>query len=51
MANRQHKDTTVRLPSDFKATLDALLRTSPPPAGDPSTRKVVKKAAKKRKPR
>jgi hypothetical protein len=38
MARRQ-ADTTVRLPADFAATIKALLRTPPPPAGDPSTRK------------
>jgi hypothetical protein len=36
----------VKLPSDFKATLKALLNTPPPPPGDPSTRKVVKKKRK-----
>ena len=47
---RLNTDTTVKLPADFKATLTALLQTPPPPAGDPSTRKAVKKKATKKKP-
>jgi GNAT superfamily N-acetyltransferase len=49
MSKRQHADTSVRLPADFEATIKALLKTPPPPAGDPSTRKQKpkKKPAKK----
>jgi hypothetical protein len=39
----------IKLPPDFKANLDALLRTPPPPAGDPSTRKQKPKKAKKKR--
>src|SRR5665213_2678090 len=50
--SRQSKqDTSVRLPPDFEATIKALLNTTPPRAGDPSTRKQTpkKKPAKKGK--
>ena len=46
MKKRTNTDPTVKLPPDFKATLSARLRTHPPPPGDPSTRKVVKKKRK-----
>lgn len=36
----------VRLPADFRAVVGALLKTPPPPAGDPSTRKQEPKKAK-----
>jgi hypothetical protein len=40
----------LKLPKDFEATIKALLKTPPPPAGDPSTRKQKpKKQAKKAK--
>ena len=39
----------IRLSPDFKKNLDALLRTPPPPAGDPSTRKQKAKKAKKKR--
>jgi len=48
--HRKYDDTTVRLPSDFEATLGALIRTPPPPAGDPSTRKQKPKSARKKQP-
>src|SRR5947209_5570632 len=41
--------TTIRLPSDFDATVKALLQTAPPPAGDPFTRK--QKPKRRRPPR
>jgi hypothetical protein len=43
----------LQLPPDFAKTLNALLRTPPPPAGDPSTRKQKPKTKRpaKRKAR
>lgn len=35
----KREDTPVKLPLDFIATLGALLKTPPPPAGDKFTRK------------
>jgi hypothetical protein len=31
---RSHTDTTLKLPSDFSATVKALLATPPPPTAD-----------------
>jgi hypothetical protein len=40
----------VKLPNDFEAAVKALLKTPPPPAGHPATRKksAMVKEAKKR---
>lgn len=44
---RPHTDTTVpHVAADVHDIMAALLRTPPPPAGDKSTRKVVKKPKK-----
>jgi hypothetical protein len=46
-------NTTLKLPGDFRGVVKALVKTPPPPAGDPSTRKQKpkKKPAKKAKRR
>lgn len=45
------KELPVKLPegASFEDTVKALLRTPPPPAGDPSTRKQKPKKAKKKR--
>ena len=51
MAKRKHEDTTIPpVTGTVEDIMKALLRTPPPPAGHPSTRKQkpAKKAAKKR---
>jgi hypothetical protein len=49
---RPHADTTVpHVPASPEDIMAALLRTPPPPAGDKSTRKTVRKKAAKRKGR
>jgi hypothetical protein len=51
MAKRKHEDTTLPpLKGSVEDIMKALLRTPPPPAGHPATRKQkpAKKAAKKR---
>jgi lipopolysaccharide biosynthesis regulator YciM len=35
---RSHTDTTLKLPSDFSATVKALLNTRPPPTADEISR-------------
>ena len=47
---RPHTDTTVpHVPASVEEIMNALLRTMPPPAGDKSTRKGVKKKGTKRR--
>jgi hypothetical protein len=49
---RAHADTTVPyIPVDRQDIMAALLRTPPPPAGDKSTRKAVKRKRAERKGR
>lgn len=40
------RKTQIGLPIDSEATVTALLRTPPPPTGDPSTRKQKPRKAK-----
>jgi hypothetical protein len=44
---RIHTDTTLKLPSDFAATVKALLQTPPPPRDVPGSRVGIK--AKRRR--
>lgn len=48
---RPHTDTTLKLPSDFAATVKALLRTPPPPAAAEIVKAERQKARKKLKTR
>ncbi len=49
---RTQSHTSVQLPTDFEATIKALLKTPPPPAviRPPEKQKPKKKPAKKAKP-
>jgi len=44
----RHADTTLKLPSDFAATVKALLQTPPPPPDVPGSRAAKPKRAKRK---
>jgi hypothetical protein len=48
---RSHTDTTLKLPSDFTATVKALLNTPPPPSAAEIVRAKPPKVGRKRKGR
>ncbi len=47
---RSHTDTTLKLPSDFVGTVQALLKTPPPPKADEILKTKRKRARKRVKP-
>jgi hypothetical protein len=48
---RAHGDTTLKLPSDFSATVKALLATPPPPVASEILKAEKPKRTRKRKGR